>query len=171
MERTLLLNASFQPLKVISWRKAILLFFLDKVEILEKYDREIRSVSQSIPLPAVIRLVKYARWERGAVKLSRETIFQRDHYICQYCTHPFSSNKLTCDHVIPRSKGGRTSWDNLVTACLACNAKKGDNLPEKVGASLRKKPMEPDWFQFLAHSLRTANDHPTWKIYLSSISN
>ena len=171
MERTLLLNASFQPLKVISWRKAITLLFLGKVEILEEYDREIRSVSQTIQLPAVIRLVKYVRWERRPVKLSRETIFQRDHFTCQYCLQRFPSHKLTCDHVIPRSKGGKTSWDNIVTACLPCNTKKGNHSSEKVGISFRKKPVEPDWIQYLTLSLQTANDHPAWRIYLPQVPN
>ncbi len=171
MERTLLLNASFQPLKVISWRKAVILHFLDKVEIVEEYDREIRSVSQTIQLPAVIRLLKYVRLEKRSVKLSRETVFQRDHFTCQYCAQRFPFHKLTCDHVIPRSKGGKTSWDNLVTACLPCNTKKGSHPPEKVGISFRNKPMEPDWFQYLALSLNAANDHPAWRIYLPQIPN
>ena len=166
MERTLLLNASFQPLKVIPWRKAVVLLFLDKVEVIENYDREIRSVSQTLQLPAVIRLLKYVHWEKGQVKLSRETIFQRDHYTCQYCSTRLPSHKLTCDHVIPRSKGGKTTWENVVSACLPCNTKKGSHTLEKIGISLRKKPIKPDWFQFLALSLQAGDDHPAWRIYL-----
>ncbi len=165
MERTLLLNASYQPLKAISWRKAVTLYFLGKVEILEEYEREIRSVSISMKLPAVIRLLRNGRWYKGRVKFSRETVFQRDSYTCQYCHKPFPSHKLTCDHVIPRSRGGATTWNNVVTACLSCNTRKGNKRLEQAGVTLRKQPREPDWFHFMQISLRAANDHPAWQIY------
>lgn len=170
MERTLLLNAGYQPIKIISWRKAITLLYLEKVEVVEEYEREVRSVTHSYKLPAVIRLLKYDRWKRGRVKLTRESLFQRDQYTCQYCHQSLPSAKLTFDHVIPKSQGGRTTWENIVTACLPCNLRKGNRYIEQIGIKLQKIPKEPDWFTFLAISLRSANDHPSWHVYLPQVS-
>jgi len=166
MERTLLLNASFQPIKVVNWRKAVILLYLQKVEVVEVHNRKIRTVTQSFKLPAVIRLFKYTKWKNEKVKLSRETIFQRDHFTCQYCEQRFPSHKLTWDHVIPRSLGGRTSWENIVAACLPCNMKKGNKPLGKVGLKLRKTPIEPDWFNYLMTSLKAEKGPTIWNTYL-----
>ncbi len=171
MERTLLLNASFEPLKVVSWRKAITLVFLEKVEVIEVYDREVRSVSRSFQMPAVIRLLRYVRFERSRVKFSRDTIFLRDSYTCQYCHTRFPTSQLTCDHVVPRSLGGETNWENIVTACNSCNTKKGNMRLEHTPFQLKKPPVEPDWYQFLVFSLGTESTHPTWQTYLPRFGN
>ena len=125
MDKTLLLNVTYEPLRVISWKKAVTLLTLGKVEVVEEYDREIHSISFSIRLPAVVRLLKLVRWRRDVVKFSRKNIYVRDHEMCQYCGKHLQSKEITYDHVIPKSQGGDTSWENVVTCCMTCNRKKG----------------------------------------------
>jgi 5-methylcytosine-specific restriction endonuclease McrA len=131
MDRTLLLNTTFEPLSVLSWKKAVTLIFLGKVEVLREYEKEIKGVSKSIRQPAVIRLVRLVRNNHTNVKFSRRNIFLRDDYICQYCGKKHDPKGLTCDHIIPKSRGGVTEWTNIVTSCIRCNHKKGDKLPDE----------------------------------------
>lgn len=140
----LLLNSDYSPLKVLSWQKAITLWFNDKVEIVEEYnDFDIKSVSFTMKCPAVVRLLRYVKGNRSAVKFSRFNVFSRDSFTCQYCGAKPGTNNLTYDHVVPRSRGGKTSWDNIVTACLPCNRKKSDNTPEEARMKLRSQPRKP----------------------------
>ncbi|MGQ9776566.1 MAG: HNH endonuclease [Thermodesulfobacteriota bacterium] len=166
MEWTLLLNSTFEPLKVIHWKKAVLMVLLDKVEVLEEYDRLIRGIQFSLKLPAVIRLRRFIQRKRILVKFSRQNLFIRDRRTCQYCGEPFEPNELTYDHVIPRSKGGQTEWTNVVTCCTACNLKKGGRTPEEAGMSLIKKPKAPVWIPLLYKSLRIEEPPILWKHYL-----
>ena len=108
--QTLLLNQGFEPIKVISWQRAISLLFLGKVEVLEEYDRDIRSVNLIIKVPAVVRLLRAFRRHARPVKFSRVNIYARDNYKCQYCGKKASISELTYDHVVPRSQGGLTEW-------------------------------------------------------------
>ena len=108
--QTLLLNQGFEPIKVISWQRAISLLFLGKVEVLEEYDRDIRSVNLIIKVPAVVRLLRAFRRHARPVKFSRVNIYARDNYKCQYCGKKASISELTYDHVVPRSQGGMTEW-------------------------------------------------------------
>src|SRR6187402_1268903 len=108
--QTLLLNQGFEPIKVISWQRAISLLFLGKVEVLEEYDHNIRSVNLVIKIPAVVRLLRAFRRHSRPVKFSRVNIYARDHYRCQYCGKKASITELTYDHVVPRSQGGMTEW-------------------------------------------------------------
>jgi 5-methylcytosine-specific restriction endonuclease McrA len=149
--RSLLLNASFQPLQVISWQKALQLFFSGKVEIVEFSDRLIRSVSIQIKMPLVIRLIKYVpqRNRKNVVRFNRNNVFLRDGYLCQYCNQKYSLSHLTMDHVHPVVKGGEKSWENIVTACRACNLKKGGRTPEEAGMKLKAKPRQPIWLPFM----------------------
>src|ERR1700759_1186456 len=112
--QTLLLNQGFEPIKVISWQRAISLLFLGKVEVLEEYDRNIRSVSLIIKIPAVVRLLRAFRRHARPVKFSRVNIYARDSYKCQYCGRKASLHELTYAHVVPRSHGGPTDWTNIV---------------------------------------------------------
>src|SRR5438552_3781568 len=118
MELTLLLNATYEPLRVLNWQKAITLLWQGKVEVLEVYDREIHGVSVTIKLPSVIRLLKMIkiRDAHRSVKFSRINIFTRDGYRCQYCRRKYRTEDLTFDHVIPIAKGGKKTWENIVTA-------------------------------------------------------
>ena len=123
MELTLLLNATYEPLRVLNWQKAITLLWQGKVEVLEVYDRQIHGVSISIKLPAVMRLLKMVKIREAhrSVKFSRINIFTRDGFKCQYCRRKFKTEDLTFDHVVPIAKGGTKTWQNIVTACWACN--------------------------------------------------
>ena len=137
MQATLLLNASYEPLRVISWQKALTLFFAGKVEIVEEYDREIHSISFAIRLPSIIRLLKYVRVKNhNKVKFSRANIYARDDYTCQYCAKKSPPEDLTFDHVVPVARGGQKRWDNIVAACFRCNHKKGGRTPEEAGMHL-----------------------------------
>ena len=126
MEMTLLLNSTYEPLRVLHWQKAITLLWQGKVEVLEVYDRQIHGISISIKLPSVMRLLKLVKLKDShrAVKFSRINIFTRDSYCCQYCKHKFRTEELTFDHVVPIAKGGRKTWENIVTACWRCNNRK-----------------------------------------------
>lgn len=167
MEKTLLLNTSYEPLSVVSWKKAITLIYLGKVEVLKEYDRTIKGVSCEIKQPAVVRLLKLVKNNNHRnVKFSRKNIFLRDGYTCQYCGKKLEPKYLTCDHIVPRSRGGITEWSNIVTSCIQCNLKKGDKLPEEAGMSLRKRPSRPTTFyMIMLHTgIKTLPEH--WKDYV-----
>lgn len=149
MNSTLLLNASYEPIKVISWRKAISLFFLDKVEVVECYSMDIRSVSVSVKMPSVVRLLRYANISKRKPRLSKLNLLARDNYQCQYCSTELDFSNATFDHVVPRSHQGETSWENLVIACGSCNRKKGGRTPKEARMKLHKKPVAPDWLPIL----------------------
>src|SRR5689334_5251132 len=145
-DRTLLLSQGYEPIKVISWQRAITLLFLGKVEVLEEYDEHhIRSVSLVIKVPAVVRLLRAFRRHAKPVKFSRVNIYARDNYKCQYCGHKASMSELTYDHVVPRSQGGRTEWTNIVTCCYECNRHKGGRTPKQAGMHLLAQPHQPNW--------------------------
>ena len=141
MEQTLLLNATYEPLRVVHWQKAITLWCQGKVEIVSSYDREVRSVSFSIRLPSVIRLLRRIRMRRTVeyVPFSRANIYARDNHACQYCGSPADS----LDHVVPRSRGGEHVWENVVAACRPCNVRKRDRMLEDSGMRLRRPPRAP----------------------------
>lgn len=167
MMSVLLLNASYEPLRVISWQRAVLLFFTDKVEIVEEYDHEIRSVSIAIKAPAVVRLLRYVKIGQRRPPLSRFNILARDGFCCQYCGKPLTSRDATLDHVTPRSKGGKTAWDNVVCACRPCNIKKGSRLPSQAGMRLQRPPRQPDWLPVLQVKLHGNIPH-SWHTFLGS---
>ena len=135
MEQTLLLNATYEPLRVVHWQKAITLWCQGKVEIVSTYDREVRSVTFSIKLPSVIRLLRRIRVRRTVeyVPFSRANIYARDNHSCQYCGDAFPTSELTFDHVVPVAQGGRKDWENIVTCCITCNRRKGGRTPEQAG--------------------------------------
>jgi 5-methylcytosine-specific restriction endonuclease McrA len=166
MDRTLLLNATFEPLAIVPWKKAVTLLFLKKVEVLEEYDKEVRSVSSRVRLPSVVKLRRFVRNGHAAVRFSRKNVFLRDDYTCQYCGKHFDPKHLTCDHIVPRSRGGVTEWTNIVASCFHCNFKKGDRLPEEVDMLPLRKPTRPSGFYVLLLNLgiRTLPDY--WKDYM-----
>jgi 5-methylcytosine-specific restriction endonuclease McrA len=162
----LLLNATYEPLRVISWKKAIILVLLGKVEVLKEYEREIRGVSIRLKLPSVIRLLKYVKGNHNWITFSRQNVYLRDGFRCQYCGREFPSEELTCDHVIPRSRGGITDWSNVVTCCKSCNTKKGDRTPEEAGMRLLREPKRPVWLPFVHMSLKMEKLPSAWAEYL-----
>ena len=165
MDRTLLLNATFEPIAIVPWKKAITLVFLRKVEVLSEYEREIMSVSRSMKLPAVIRLLRFVQNHRNGLRFSRRNVLMRDDYTCQYCGKRFDPKFLTCDHIIPKSRGGTTEWTNIVTSCIYCNLKKGDKLPEEKDMYPRKRPAKPDRFYILRLNMGVKVMPEPWKAY------
>lgn len=165
MNAALLLNASFEPIRVIPWQRAVTLFFAGKVEVVEEYDQNIRSVSLVIKAPAVVRLLRYAKFGRRKPPLSKANILARDDFQCQYCGDDLHVNEATMDHVIPRSRGGVTSWANIVTCCQDCNREKGGKTPEEARMPLRKHPVQPDWLPVLNFRMNGNIPHP-WRIFL-----
>jgi 5-methylcytosine-specific restriction endonuclease McrA len=165
MDRTLLLNATFEPISVVPWQKAITLVFLEKVEVVREYNREIKGVSSAVPLPAVIRLLRFVRNNRSAVKFSRRNTLLRDNHTCQYCGKSFDAKHLTCDHIVPKSRGGLTEWTNIVTSCTHCNRKKGDKLPVEANMHPRKRPSRPSGLYMLMLHLGVNVLPEYWKDY------
>jgi len=166
MDRVLLLNATYEPLRVISWKRAITLLTLDKVEVLETYDRVVRSVTLAIRLPAVVRLIHLVRFRKHTIRFSRENIYIRDKYQCQYCASSMNASDLTYDHVIPKSMGGKTAWENIVTCCLPCNKKKGGRTPRQARMSLISKAKRPSLHPMLMITRRIGNTPESWRAYL-----
>ncbi len=143
MTHVLLLNATYEPLQVITWQRAIRLLTLGRVEVVEESRREIRSVSVVLRLPAVVRLLRWVRPRWQLVKFSRTNVYLRDKFQCQYCGVRGTAEDLNLDHVRPRSLGGLTRWENLVTCCVPCNRKKRNRTPEAAGMRLRTQPVKP----------------------------
>ena len=135
---TLVLNAGYQPLARVSWRRAVTLLFAGKVEVVDEYlDREVRSVSFSIRMPSVVRFLRALVGGPRGVKLSRENVYARDGGRCRYCARRVTRAEATWDHIVPRAQGGRTRWDNIAIACLACNQQKGGRTPAEARMRLR----------------------------------
>lgn len=163
-KRVLVLNLDHYPVAVVPVQKAMVLLLLEKANLLSSYELlEIRTVTRSFAYPAVIRLAQYKNIPYKGVLLNRANLFRRDRGQCQYCG---STKQLTIDHVIPRSKGGKTSWTNLVTACSRCNVGKGDKSLEQAGLTLKVTPFVPSLSYFLAaYAERQAQE---WMLYLAS---
>lgn len=170
MKSALLLNASYEPLKIISWKRALTLFFTGKVEVIDEYDLNIRSVSLVVKAPAVVRLLQYVKIGRKAPPLCRVNILARDNFECQYCGRDLSSKEATLDHVLPKSRGGRTTWTNIVCCCTSCNRKKGRYTPEEAGMPLKIQPVKPNWLPVLTMRLNGKIPN-SWHSFLSQDSS
>lgn len=140
-QQVLVLNGDYQPLNITNLRRAIGLVILGKAEVLEADDGFIGSPSTRLKAPKVIRLGYYITKPRAAVRLSRRAIFARDGWCCQYCGA--ADRQLTVDHVVPRTRGGQNTWENLVAACKRCNNRKGGRTAEQAGMTLKKRPTQP----------------------------
>lgn len=165
--KALVLNASYEPLRIVSWQKALTLWFQDKVEILEYHKAFVRSVTASFDIPSVLKLKNYIRPKKvDGVRFCRENVYIRDNYTCQYCAHKFSAKDLTIDHVLPASQGGPKIWTNVVTACRKCNQTKANRTPEKAKMPLLRTPRAPAWLPVLEHEVLTDKFPTSWKDYL-----
>ena len=144
MERkTLLLTPWYLPVKVLRWQDAVKLRYEGIADVVAEYDEEIRSPSVTWRVPAVVRLRKLARRDKRMVKFSRANVYQRDGYRCQYCRKKFAARDLSYDHVVPRCAGGRTCWENIVTACRSCNGRKGNRTCDDAGMWPATPPAAP----------------------------
>ena len=168
MEQTLLLNASYEPLKIVHWQKAVTLWCQGKVEVISVYDREIRAVSFSFKLPSVIRLLRYIKIKRrfDYVPFSRANIYARDDHRCQYCADDFPTSELTFDHVLPVAHGGRKDWGNIVTCCVSCNRRKGGRTPAEAGMHLHRVPKRPESAPAIRITVGLRNAPESWRDYL-----
>lgn len=166
MEQVLLLNITYEPLKIINWKKAITMLCLGKVEVIEEYDRNIHSVSFTLKLPSVVRLLKMVKRHKSPVKFSRQNIYARDRYRCQYCGDRYTTEELTYDHVLPKSRGGRTEWENIVTCCIDCNREKGGRTPKEASMALVRKPFRPTWIPALRITIAFHRVPESWRDYL-----
>jgi 5-methylcytosine-specific restriction endonuclease McrA len=159
--RVLVLNQDFSPLMVCSVERAFILVYLKKSELVRPANGyKLHSVTATFPMPSVIRLNRYVNAPYKGVNLTRQNIFKRDNNECQYCG---TRKELTIDHVVPRARGGKDTWTNLVTACKKCNAKKGDYSPEEANMPLKRKPYKPSYSIFLRDHLNGANE---WDAFL-----
>jgi 5-methylcytosine-specific restriction endonuclease McrA len=161
MRTTLLLNASFEPLCVISARRAVVLVLADKADVIAESTDEVRSARLALAAPSVIRLRYFVKVPyRAALPLNRRNLAGRDGGRCAYCGEKGS----TIDHVVPRSRGGRHEWDNVVLACLPCNSRKGDRLLAELGWALRFRPTAPAGWSWLV--IGVANVDPDWEPWI-----
>lgn len=164
MQPALVLNASYEPLSVVSARRAVVLLVRDKAELVESQGGHLRSEHLRIPVPTVIRLVRYVRVPyRRRVPLNRRAVFARDDSTCQYC----GDKAENLDHVIPRSRDGTHTWENVVAACRACNTRKGNRTPHEAGMVLAAAPGAPRQNGWLLVGLGTP-PHPSWHPYLTA---
>ncbi|MDQ4074911.1 MAG: HNH endonuclease [Chloroflexota bacterium] len=165
MSGVLVLNASYQPLNIVSVRRAIVLLLKEKAELVEAAERTLHSAEEDYPWPLVIRLVTYVRIpHRLTLPLNRRNVFIRDGYTCQYCGRQPGRAHLTLDHLLPRSRGGTLKWENVVTACASCNQRKGDRLPDECGMTPLRAPFRPRYM--VVALLSEARGHEMWSKYL-----
>src|SRR5512141_1379614 len=168
---TLVLSHAYVPVARVGWKRAVTLLFEGKVEVIEEYeDRTVRSVTLEFKVPSIIRFLRKIRDRKRAVKFSRENVYARDHGCCQYCGNRVLRPEATYDHVIPRSQGGHTRWENVVICCTPCNQRKGGRTPAQAGMQLRSVPVKP---KSLPETLRLTflfdrNAPPSWHQFAQS---
>ncbi len=158
-KQVLVLNAGYEPLSLVSVRRAIVLLLREKAELLEATQQMLVGANHAMPVPLVIRLVHYVRLPHRRVPPTRAAITLRDAYTCQYCGAAPGHHELTVDHVVPRSRGGNHAWTNLVTACKRCNQIKGSRTPEEAHLHLLHRPFEPTYVALVLLSNPVAAAH------------
>lgn len=190
----LVLNRLWQPVNTCSAKRAIALLFLGHAQVVRSdeannfYTHDIdswiehsgaedsndsdlvKSIRISLRLPRIVVLSQYDRLPKKEVKFTRHNIFQRDSFTCQYCGVVFDPKHLNLDHVVPKDKGGKASWDNLVTSCISCNSRKGNKMPEEAHMFPLREPKAPRWRPFFA-SVRETAYHPSWRHFLDLSSS
>ncbi len=161
--KVLVLNSSYEPLSICNVQKAVLLLFGGKaVPVAHHPERFICTVSRSFPLPSIVRLTFFVRVPYKSILLNRKNILLRDNFQCQYCGK--TDLPLTIDHMVPRSRGGEDSWENLITACTRCNSIKGNKTPREAGMHPLKQAIRPNNLMFMQHLTASLSDE--WKPYL-----
>jgi 5-methylcytosine-specific restriction endonuclease McrA len=161
--RTLVLNKQYVPVAEVDWRRGFTLAFCQKADVLEFYEHIVRTPTQEFFVPAVIVLRDYAKVPKAKVTYSKRVVFERDDYTCQYCQKKLCHQSATIDHIIPRSKGGQTTFDNTVTSCFRCNNKKGQRLLNQTNFKLANRPEAPSKAYF---SLRYGRLAEEWLPYI-----
>lgn len=166
--RVLVLNATYEPLNVCTVRRALVLLLKGKAEVLEIGKGLLRSETMELSMPDVIRLVSYVRVPRDVHRrrITRRAVLARDNWTCQYCGD--SRSKLTVDHVLPKSRGGDSDWDNIVASCAPCNRRKGSRLPREAGMHPQKAPRAPAPTIFI--KIASPRVPRTWQQYLPEVA-
>lgn len=165
MGGVLVLNATYEPLHIVSVRRAIILLLKEKAEVVEATEARLRAEHFTMPVPSVIRLVTYVRLPHHvALPVTRRTVLARDNYTCQYCGAMPGKAQLTVDHVVPRSRGGDDGWTNVVTACLVCNQRKRNRTPEEANMPLLSKPSRPKYVALVL--VRQGRASESWMKYM-----
>ena len=166
----LFLDVDYQPLRIETWQRALCDFFLDKVEVVEySRDRKIQGVGREHPLPTVVRVLRRFRRDKIRIRFSRLNIYARDRFACQFCGARRPTEDLTFDHVVPRSRGGKTTWENIVTACVPCNKAMADRTPAEAGMALLSVPRKPRHLPAVTVRGMGGSDIPEeWRPYWSS---
>lgn len=160
--KALVLNVDYTPISVCSVHRAFLLIYLQKAELVKANSTyAFHTVNNTFSMPAVVKLNRYVNVPYRGVVLSRENVFKRDGFKCQYCGN---EKELTLDHLIPKAKGGKTSWNNLVTACKSCNSKKGNYSLEEAGLQLSLIPFRPSFIMHLKDL--SGSNFEEWKPFL-----
>lgn len=166
--RSLVLNSSYEPMRIVSWQKALILWFQGKVDILEYHSTVARSSRATFQLPSVLKLRNYVRpRSNNSVRFCRENVYVRDNYTCQYCGIQYLPKQLTLDHVVPASRKGEKSWTNVVCACRDCNQKKADRTPAQAHMPLLKEPKMPAWLPVHDFDAKMKPIPSVWRQYLS----
>ncbi len=171
--QVLLLNISYEPIRLLQWKTAVSAWVTGKVEIISTYSNiPLRSMSIQMEMPAVVRLTSFYHRFSEVVTLDRYHVYTRDQFTCQYCRQKFREAELTYDHVLPRSRGGKTNWYNIVTACVACNQLKADLTPEEAQMPLLKKPVKPTWMpQLLVDAIQFGRVPKQWAYWIEWLTN
>lgn len=160
----LVLNASYEPINIVSARRAITLVMKGAALVEESSAHTIRTSKLSIPIPSVVRLLVYRRMPRQNRAVSRKNIMLRDRHSCQYCHQELAPKSLTLDHVVPKSRGGASTWENLVACCYRCNNRKADRTPAEAGMPLSRKPAQIGIHA--KHRLMIGTAESSWDKYL-----
>ena len=158
----LVLNANYSPMTICTAKRAISLYFLNKIDVLSNYNEKVHSPSTSLDLPSIIKIKTYIKNNSMAVEISRKNVLVRDNYTCQYCKK--QSKALTVDHVVPKFRGGQDSWENLVAACKNCNQIKGEHTPEEARMPLIRKPKRPNRIHYFQRLVK--KKQADWRPYL-----
>ena len=162
----LVLNATYEPIHVTGTKRALVLVLKGVAAMEEQGRNRVRSMRLTLPVPSVIRLTEYRRIPRQTRAISRKNILLRDHSTCQFCGRQLPPSELTLDHVVPRSRGGKSSWENLVACCHRCNNRKGSRTPEQAGLTLLRKP-RPYNLHTSRHLIRMLGQaQEAWRKYL-----
>ena len=161
--KALVLNLDYTPITVCTVQRAFLLVYLQKADLVKANDDyALHTVNDTFSMPSVIKLNRYVTVPYKGVVLTRENVFKRDGFKCQYCG---KEKELTLDHIVPKARGGKTSWSNLVAACKSCNSRKGDYSPEEAGMELSFRPYRPSYIMYLKDL--SGNNYEQWKPFLN----
>jgi len=144
--------------------------FKEFIHVVRAFGRNVNDGKGDLKIynPAVVCMSRKDIFRKADVSFTRPHVYKRDLYVCQYCEKKKSENELNYDHVIPRSRGGKTTWDNIVTCCYSCNAKKGNRTPEQAGMILRKRPVRPSWNDIVNHDILCEMIYESWKPYVNA---